>query len=72
LAGLGMLGKPEYERDWRRKEQWYRQNGYHGHLLTTPIEGMTLVRSLEDIFCGRFGYDHEAVRRAVAEEQSAS
>jgi len=72
LEHLGMLGKPEYDRDWRRKEQWYRQNGYHDHLLTTPIEGMTLARSLEDIFCGRFGYDHEAVRRAVAEEQSAS
>ena len=32
---LGMLGVPEYSQDWEKKEQWYKDNGYHEMLITS-------------------------------------
>ena len=30
-----MLGVPEYSQDWEKKEQWYKDNGYHEMLITS-------------------------------------
>jgi hypothetical protein len=54
-----MIGKPKYDKDWERKKQWYRQNGYFEQLLITPIEGRSLSESLKEIFCHRFGYSED-------------
>lgn len=70
LEHLGMLGNPQYDKDWKRKEQWYRQNDYHEQLLTTPVEGKSLADSLKDIFCARFGFSQEAIDRAITQETS--
>jgi hypothetical protein len=65
LEHLGMRGLPRYDRDWERKKQWYAQNGYAEHLLTTPAEGKSLSESLREIFCGRFGYDEGRLQEAL-------
>lgn len=32
---LGMLSFKAYRDDWEKKEEWYRQHGFHDHLLTS-------------------------------------
>ncbi|MEJ8856122.1 AAA family ATPase [Variovorax robiniae] len=32
---LGMLSSKAYRDDWAEKEEWYRENGFHGQLLTS-------------------------------------
>ena len=32
---LGMLGDPEYRRDWERKKKWYEENGYDEILIVS-------------------------------------
>lgn len=72
LEHLGMRGVPKYDKDWERKKQWYSQNGYAEQLLTTPVEGKSLLESLREIFCGRFGYDDRRLQDAILEPDSSS
>lgn len=70
LEHLGMLGTPKYDKDWARKKQWYTQNGYDTQLLTTPIEGKSILDSLREIFCGHFSFSEDAFNRAAVESEA--
>ncbi len=32
---LGMLNDPDYIKDWKRKERWYKENGYYKQLIVS-------------------------------------
>ena len=51
----GRINDPQYAEDWKRKEKWFIRNGYDSQLLVTPIEGMTLEKSIINILRDRLG-----------------
>ncbi|WNZ29959.1 MAG: AAA family ATPase [Candidatus Bathyarchaeota archaeon] len=52
---LGRLDDPIYAKDWERKRSWYVANGYENQLLTTPIEGLDIKKSIHSILQNRLG-----------------
>ncbi len=57
---LGMLGSPGYDKALERKRKWYKENGWQGQLIETPIEGMTLLESIKYLLEDRFGFRENA------------
>jgi exodeoxyribonuclease V alpha subunit len=52
---LGRLDDPLYAKDWKRKKQWYVTNGYEDQLLITPVESLSLKKSIQSILHDRLG-----------------
>jgi len=52
---LGRLGDPQYSENWKRKKQWYTKNGYENQLIITPIEGLSLDKSIQYVLHDRLG-----------------
>lgn len=50
-----MLGSPNYDRAVERKRKWYRENGWQDQLIETPVEGMTLQKSIKYVLEERLG-----------------
>lgn len=52
---LGRLGDPQYSKSWERKKEWYTHNGYENQLITTPIEGLSLDKSIQSVLHDKLG-----------------
>ncbi|QXE87400.1 ATP-dependent RecD-like DNA helicase [Geomonas nitrogeniifigens] len=46
----GMLDEFDYAQRVEKKRRWYSVNGYQDNLIETPIEGLSLEKSIEYIF----------------------
>lgn len=55
----GMAGHPDYDKATERKRKWYKENGFQGQLIETPVEAMGLEESIKLILEDKLGISAE-------------